>query len=125
MHTLGRNHLDFHNAGVVGVFDEDTHFSDESIYQYYFSIYSINPAFDFQQHIKDNNLNEIYDPEDHTGQIGGALQLFGDPESIPTRGSSPAPSVSGNANTLVEQTDGSAFDLSRRSPTSPMLSYDS
>jgi hypothetical protein len=67
--------LTYHAAGVTGVFDEDAHFSDETMYQYYFSIQSIEQSFDFQSYRKNNDL------AGDNNQIGGAVELFNDPQA--------------------------------------------
>jgi hypothetical protein len=75
METLGKDYLTYHAAGVTGVFDEDAHFSDETMYQYYFSIQSIEQSFDFQSYRKNNDL------AGDNNQIGGAVELFNDPQA--------------------------------------------
>jgi hypothetical protein len=90
METLGLQYTDFHEASppIPGVFDEDQHFSDETIYQYYFSILQFGPSFDFQNYRK-NSENTIVSEATTTGQeVGGAIALFDDPEVTSTSTSS-------------------------------------
>jgi hypothetical protein len=52
MHTLGKVYTDFQdNYSAAGVFDEDSMFSDETLYQYHFSIVGFEQSFDFQTYL--------------------------------------------------------------------------
>ena len=81
MHTLGRVYTDFQDQyNASAVFDEDSMFSDETLYQYHFSIVGFEHGFNFDDYLDRKFADAAETAEDLSGSaknIAGKIRTIG------------------------------------------------